>query len=108
MINNSNSHRAAQAQRSSKSERMKKRQNAQNAIVLMQHENLIQLVHVRSNVEVRQQHTFGISRRSAGKNNRCQIVQLRLSLAPAKPFNRAHGKKYRRKERNNLFPETRL
>ena len=47
----------------------------------MQHEDLIELLNIGSDVVVREDDAFGIASRAAGKNNRCDIVERRVVLA---------------------------
>src|SRR5712691_8954260 len=76
--------RGWQAKRARKSKRMKERKNTHDPIFRVQHENLVELLHVRSNVVVRQNDALGIAGRAAGKNNRGNVIQRGGSIATSK------------------------
>ena len=63
---------------------MEERQDTHDAIVGVQHENLVELLHVRSNVVMREHDAFGVTGRAAGKNNRGQVVQRCGAMATCK------------------------
>ena len=73
-----------QAKRPGKTERVKERKNAHDAIVRVQHENLVELLHVRSNVVMSQNDALGVTCRAAGKNNRGNIIQRCVTIASRK------------------------
>jgi len=73
-----------QAKRARKTKGVKKWENAHDAIVGVQHEDLIELLHVRSNVVMSEQHAFGVASRTAEK----MIVAMSSSVArPSPPAN---------------------
>src|SRR5260370_25198397 len=72
------------AKRARKTERVKERKNTHDAVFSVQHENLVELLHVRSNIVVREDDAFGITGRAAGKNNRGDVIQRRGVIATSK------------------------
>jgi len=81
MEDHSDTRRGGKAKGARKTKGMEERQNAHDAIVGMQHENLAELRDVRSDVVMRQDHALGIAGRPAGKNNRRDVVKCRRPLA---------------------------
>ena len=53
--------RRGQTERAGKAKGVEKRKNSQDAVVGVQHENLIELLDIRCNVVMREDHAFGIS-----------------------------------------------
>src|SRR5713226_676745 len=73
-----------QAKRARKTERVKERKNTHDAVFGVQHENLVELFHVRSNIVVREDDTFGVAGRAAGKNNRGDVIERRIAITTCK------------------------
>src|SRR2546425_10070218 len=94
MKNDADASGGGQAKRPRKTERVKKRKNAHDAIVGLQHENLVELLHVRSNIVVSKDDTLGVTRRAAGKNNRSDVVQRRMAIASANLSTAFAGKRH--------------
>src|SRR3989442_15620540 len=84
MKNDADASGGGQAKRPRKTERVKKRKNAHDTIVGVQHENLVELLHVRSNIVVSEDDTLGVTRRAAGKNNRGNVIQRGMAIATYK------------------------
>ncbi len=93
MVHDSDSHCARQSQSSRESERVKERQDSQNAVIPVQHKDLIQLLDVRCNVILREQYAFGIAGRSTGKNNCRHVIEFSSFLISADSLDRANRKK---------------
>ncbi len=64
-----------QAKCTREAERVKERKNAHDAVVGVEHENLVELLDVRSNIVVREDDALGVAGRAAGKNNRGNVIQ---------------------------------
>jgi hypothetical protein len=62
-----------QHDRSGQSERMKGGQNAENAVVLVESEGLLELRDVGDNIVVGEKDAFGIARTPPRKDHRCEI-----------------------------------
>src|ERR1700759_630362 len=105
MENDANTCERRQAKRSGKSEGVKKGQNTQNAVSLVQMEDLFQLLDVRREIEMRQHHAFGFAGRPAGKNNRRGIVQRRSASHAQKTLQQSRGEKSGGNERSKFLVE---
>ena len=97
-----------EAKRAGKAKRMEKRENAQDAVAGVQHENLVELLDVGSDVVMRQDNTFGIAGRAAGKNNCGNVVERGAPLAAREVRQRPHWQKTSGEDRGEFLARARL
>src|SRR5579862_39416 len=108
MVNGADADGGGQAQRAGESKGMKKGQDAEDAVVVMQHEDLIELFDVGSDVEMGQQDAFGIAGGTAGKNNGGQVVEAGLAFGAGEFFNDAGREEQRGEECDHAFAQPRF
>ena len=90
-----------QAKRAREAEGVKERQDAQDSIVGVQHEYLVELLDVRRNIIVREDDAFRVAGRAAGKNNRGNVIERRGAIAAREfldGFRRQEGRSQRRRK----------
>src|SRR5207247_1788240 len=81
MKNDADAGGRGQTKRPRKSERVKERKNSHDAVFRMEHENLIELLHVRSNIVMREDHALRLAGRAAGKYNCGDVIKRRSAIA---------------------------
>ena len=75
MKHHADAERRGQPERAGETERMKKRQDAQEPVVAVQIKHLIHLFNVRADVVMREHHALRLAGAAAGKNHGGQSVQ---------------------------------
>src|SRR5262245_27707885 len=78
MIDAADADGCGETERGSETEGVKEREDAEDAVVFMQHEDLVELFDVGGDVEVGEQNAFGVAGRAARKDNGGEIVECRL------------------------------
>ena len=84
MKHNADARCRGQAEGGRKAERVKEGQYSHDAIVGVQHKDLVELLDVGGDVVVREDDAFGVAGRAAGKNDRGDIVERRRAVAARK------------------------
>src|SRR5262249_51080183 len=77
-----------QTKSAGESEGVKERQDAEDFVVAAEHEDLVELLDIRSNVVVAKDYSLGIAGTAAGKDNRGGVIKTRLSRGANRFFDK--------------------
>src|SRR6516165_4162096 len=70
--------------------------------------DLLELLNVGGEIEVREYHALGFARRAARENNRSRVVERSDAAHAERPFDEARWKQTSRKQSRKLFGEPRV
>ena len=93
MVDDADAERGGKPERYREAKGVEERQDAEQAIVLVEHEHLANLLDVGGDVVVREHYSLGFTRAAAGKNNRGEIVESFRFAAAQEFFERGAGEK---------------
>src|SRR5690348_15594981 len=93
MKHDANARCSGQAKRSGEPEGVEERENAHNAVVGMQEKHLTELLHVGSDIVMREDDAFGFAGRATGKNNRGGVVELCAAPRTGESLDQSSGEK---------------
>ena len=96
-----------QAERDGETERMEKRQDAEQPVVMREVQNVAELFEVREDVVMREHHALRLAGAAAGKNHGGQIVERDFLFLPGDLFQQAERREFRQQKRGEFFSSRR-
>src|SRR5437899_1984235 len=108
MVNHSETKHSRQRKRAHKTKGVEEREDTEKSVILSKRKHVAELFDVRTDVVVSQHHSLGIAGAAARENDRGDIVEGDLPIAPEELFKPRDGANPGKEERAQFFCEARL
>ena len=103
MIHHARADFRRQAQRDREAERMEKRQDAEQPVVMREIQDVAELLEVREDVVMREHHALRLAGAAAGKNHGGQVVERHFLFLAGHAFEQTERREFRQQPGGQLF-----